>query len=193
MRGRSQVIIHIWLRTLQATDFLPPFLVHAHAYRRARSHTQRLSPFWAINGFPLNGVWSCLDCWFRRVSPLWLEAQITGEIGVMVAPHGVRQFRVFSALVVGSIVYCAKRWELLSFSQVKVIPPPGDWCRRQGNMSFYFPASMNRATCLLWRRRWINYWRGTTSDWGRTLEVCAGSFFFFFLNERLLIYFWRHS
>lgn len=107
----------------------------------------------------------------------------------MVAPHGVRQFRVFSALVVGSIVYCAKRWELLSFSQVKVVPPPGDWCRRQGNMSFYFPASMNRATCLLWRRRWINYWRGTTSDWGRTLEVCAGSCFFFvvFFNERHLL------
>ncbi|CAG06523.1 unnamed protein product [Tetraodon nigroviridis] len=27
----------------------------------------------------------------------------------MVALHGVRQFRVFSALVVGSIVCCAKR------------------------------------------------------------------------------------
>lgn len=64
------------------------------------------------------------------------------------------------------------------------------WLMRESRWCFLFfasaviSASMNRATCLLWRRRWINYLKDTTSDWGRTLEVCSA-----FIPQ---LYFWRH-
>lgn len=79
-----------------------------------------------------------------------------------------------------SVRLCVARkgeW-LLSFGEVKVIAP-SDWYRSQGGVffsCFFFAvilASTNRATCLSWRRRWINYWRDMISDWGRTLEVCV--------------------
>lgn len=115
----------------QGGDVSPYFISDSiHSELLTFSHPlSRLSPFWrAINGFTLIWRASGTVCWsggfFAVVVAVNNEKKKKNRKNrkrVMFSLHGVRQFRVLSALVVGSIVCCAKRWVLLSFWEVKVI------------------------------------------------------------------------
>lgn len=148
-----------------------------------------LSHFWgAINGFTLDLKSVHLGCWLQGGGSSLLLLRLCfiisfflkkKERGDVCAAQGSSISRLFRTGDRFDCVLRKKVSDLFFFYwwEVKVIAR-SDWCG-ESRWCFLFLssavilASMNRATCLLWRKRWINYLKDTTSDWGRTLEVCA--------------------
>lgn len=102
---RCQPIFHIWLHPQRAADFSAAqstFLLFWGGNR------------WIYSGFEecpsrllIAGGWALCCCCLRAL-------QLQKGKGGMFALHKLRQFRVLSALVIGSIVCCAKRWVIFS-------------------------------------------------------------------------------
>lgn len=183
---RCQPIFHIWLHPQRAADF------------SAAQSTFLL--FWggAIDGFTLDLKSVRLGCWLQggelsAVAAFVLYNYKKEKGGCLLCTSFVNFASCPHWLSVRLCVAQKGQWSSHYFLLLSFLRSQGyclGWLMRESRWCFLFfasaviSASMNRATCLLWRRRWINYLKDTTSDWGRTLEVCSA-----FIPQ---LYFWRH-